>query len=152
LVGRYAGGLRLVLSVLRNHHEVLTKNSKPQALAFRPEIGLPNGNDSSTNIKRRADCALKPVEEHRVSGPLKQEASRKSSLGTLAFHGGEHVRMLIRTGKRTPWGTPILWDGKREILDCSFRGPVLLNRSRRWKEAVTYHQARHASPSTRPVR
>lgn len=53
------------------------------------------------------------------------------------------------TGKTTWWGTPILSDG---TLDKSFKGPVPLNRSRKWEPAATYQEARDKSPSHRPVR
>lgn len=33
-----------------------------------------------------------------------------------------------------------------------YRGPIQLNRSRKWTPAKTYQQAREMSPSKRPVR
>ncbi len=61
---------------------------------------------------------------------------------------------IIRTtGRTTPWGHPIVIDEMgREIIDASFRGPVRLNRSRKWQHASTYQEARDMSPSTEPVR
>jgi hypothetical protein len=53
------------------------------------------------------------------------------------------------TDKKTRRGTVILSDGS---LDYQFRGPIRLNRSRKWTPAQTYQQARDASPSHRPVR
>ena len=33
-----------------------------------------------------------------------------------------------------------------------YRGPIRLNRSRKWTPAKTYQQSREQSPSSRPVR
>lgn len=53
------------------------------------------------------------------------------------------------TGERTLIGTAILSDG---TLDYTFKGPINLNRSKRWDMAQTYQEARDKSLSSRPVR
>lgn len=55
----------------------------------------------------------------------------------------------LPTENRTRIGTMILSDG---TLDYSFKGPIKLNRSKKWDTARTYQEARDKSPSTRPVR
>ena len=64
----------------------------------------------------------------------------------------EGGQMLVDTGRRTKYGTIILNDGDKDILDGRFRGKIELNRSKRWDYAETYQEARDKSPSTRPVR
>jgi hypothetical protein len=47
------------------------------------------------------------------------------------------------------------WRARANIFkDGSFKGPILLNRSRLWwrDRAKTYAEAREASPSSRPLR
>jgi hypothetical protein len=59
------------------------------------------------------------------------------------------VHDVVKTEKRTKFGTMILSDG---TLDYRFKGPIELNRSKRWPRAQTYQEAREKSPSAEPVR
>jgi hypothetical protein len=58
------------------------------------------------------------------------------------------------TRKRDRYDRPLMSDG---TIDRTFKGPVPLNRSKRWEQfnhqrPTTYQEARDKSPSSRPVR
>jgi hypothetical protein len=52
------------------------------------------------------------------------------------------------TDQKTRFGTAILSDG---TLDHSFKGPIRLNRSRKWPYAQTYQEARRQSEDARAL-
>ena len=86
--------------------------------------------------KARASNKPRPASSYRGA---KRNAKSRAERKTTVVH---------RTGKVTKYGTAIFSGGS---LDGSFVGKVGLNRSRHWKPADNYYDARDLSQSNREV-